>query len=221
MTSGWPGYKGGKGKGKGWRGRLPHREFHQVIDSYLQPLLLHSIHDTLSERADGLLRRLAHAVERQLPMRFYVSVKVDETNVIVSSTDDPEALSCALGDECDEQIIDLAIESKTTVFSNHVNGGRVFFNLAGERLGPVSSGSALLQRDEDPVAKWVYANPILEDWEKLSSDAHVIGVLGVVGSDDKSYGVFTDNVFQKEVGSICREVGPYLSVFSSLRQVDL
>ncbi|MFH0343253.1 MAG: hypothetical protein ACHBNF_14250 [Chromatiales bacterium] len=219
MPNGW-GRKGGKGKGKGWGGAVPHHEFQQVIDSYLQPLLIHSIQNTLSELSDALLRRLWQSAERRMPMRFYVSAKVAETNLIVSSTDDTDASSCAVGGERDEPIVGVAFASKTTVFSNHVNGCSVIFNLAGERLGQVSSGFPALLKDEKPVAKWVYANPILEVPDNLSPDAQIIGILGVEGNDDKLYGVFTNNVFQKEVKSISCEVGQYLSVLSSLRQVD-
>lgn len=219
MPNGWGYAKGGKGKGKG-RGKLPHRRLHQAIDSYLQPLLVHSIQNTLSERSDALLRRLAGPAEGLLPMCFYVSVKVDETNMIVTSTSQPNALARAGSGETHDQLVGLAIETKTTVFSNYVNGGRVVFNLVGKRLGQVSSDSANLLSDEEAFAKWVYANPILEISDSLSSDAQIIGVLGVEGSDDRSYAIFTDNVFQQEVESIACEVGPYLSLFSSLRQVD-
>lgn len=220
MPNGWPSYKGGKGKGKGWGGGFGHDEFQQVIDSYLQPLILHSVQNTLSERSNELLRRLWQSAERQIPMRFYVSAKIDETNVIVSSTDDPNAPSCAVGGECDEPIVGVAFARRATVFSNNINGCSVIFSMAGERLGQVSSGLPPLVKGEESAAKWLYANPILEVSDNLSPAAQIIGILAVEGNDDRSYDVFTNNVFQKEVEAISCEVGPYLSVLSSLRQVD-
>lgn len=218
MPNGWPSYKGGKGgKGKGWCGP----EFHQVIDSYLQPLLLHGIQETLSERSNELLRRLWQSAETKVPMRFYVSAKVDETNVVVSSTDDTNAPSCAVGGECGEPTVGIAIASKSTVFSNSVNGCSVIFSISGERLGHVSSGLPVLLDGREGRAKWLYANPILEvSVNSLSQDVQIVGILAVEGNDERSYDVFTNNVFQKEVEAISCEVGPYLSVLSSLRQVD-
>jgi hypothetical protein len=216
MPNGWPSYKGGKGKGKGWGG-FSHRDFCDVSDSYLQPLLLHGMQNTLSKRSSEVLERLGQTTEKQMAMRFYVSARVGETNMILSSTDDPRAPSCANAGDCVEEVVGVAVARKTTLFSNQVNGYRVIFNLAGERLGQLSSSFPALQEDEEHLAKWVYANPILDVSDTLTSDSQIIGVLGVAGNDDGSYGVFTNKVFQKEVESISCEVGPYLSLLSCLR----
>jgi hypothetical protein len=214
-TTGWPGYKGGKGKGKGF----PQFDFDQVTDSYLRPLLLRGVHDTLSERSNELLRSLWQSAERQIQMRFYVSAKLGEANVIVSSTDDTTAPSGGVDGERDDRIVGVAIAHRTAVFSNTVNGCAVIFSTAGERLGQVSSGLPVLLKDDERAAKWLYANPIRQVSDDLSA-AQIIGILGVEGNDDRSYDVFTNNVFQKGVEAISCEVGPYLSVLSSLRQVD-
>ena len=50
-------------------------------------------------------------------MRFYVAVNVDETNFIVSSTDNTDT-SSAMCVECQEPIVGVAIAHKSTVFSN-------------------------------------------------------------------------------------------------------
>lgn len=216
MPTGWP-YEGGGGKGKGRGKGFPRLDVDGVIDSYLQPLLLHSVQNTLSERSNELLRKLWQTADRQMPMRFYVSAKVDETDVIVCSTDAP---SCAVGGKCDEPTVGVAIARKTTVFSNNINGCSVIFSMAGERLGQVSSGLSAVLKGEESVAIWLYANPIMEVWDNQSPAGQVIGILGVEGNDDRAYDVFTNNVFQKEVEAISCELGPYLSVLSSLKQVN-
>jgi hypothetical protein len=84
MPNGWPGYKKGGGKGKGYGPRMPRRQVQQIVDSYLQPLLLQSIHNTLSERSIALMNGLSGSAE--VPMRLFVSTSVNEANVIISST---------------------------------------------------------------------------------------------------------------------------------------
>src|SRR4030095_13907338 len=141
------GYKGGKGKGKGYSGL----EFQQIVDSYLQPLLVQTLQKTLSKRSQELLQWLWQSAETNVPMRFYVSAVVEEINVIVSS--ETLAISSAVDAECGEPTARLAIAGKTPVFSNSVNGCSVIFSVSGERLEQIS-GLKVLPEGQQRTARW-------------------------------------------------------------------